>query len=108
MTDDGWVPAACTLPTEEQPVRQAEFDRLFTEAVRGVDRVAPGRLRLFLDPQPSVAARVAELVVRETACCSFFTFTLRAGGGEVVLQVDVPDGYAGVLSALAARTGGAP
>jgi len=27
-----WVPAACTLPTAEQPLRPAEFDALFTSA----------------------------------------------------------------------------
>lgn len=30
------VPAACTLPTAERPLRLAEFEELFATAVRGV------------------------------------------------------------------------
>ncbi len=30
---DGWVPDAYTLPTVEQPIRVAEFDRFFAEGV---------------------------------------------------------------------------
>ena len=35
-----WVPQACTLPTAELPLRVAAFDRLFADAVRGVERIA--------------------------------------------------------------------
>jgi len=66
-----WVPQACTLPTAERPVRVAEFDRLFTDAVRTADRLSATRLALELDPTPEVAAQTAGLVTRETACCSF-------------------------------------
>ena len=31
MAEDDWVPAACTLPTTEQPLRRAEFDGLFAK-----------------------------------------------------------------------------
>ncbi|MBE1490368.1 hypothetical protein [Plantactinospora soyae] len=46
--DLGWAPSACTLPTTEQPLRVAEFDALFTDAVQTVARPAPTRLRLEL------------------------------------------------------------
>jgi hypothetical protein len=98
-----WVPEACTLPTVEQPLRLAEFDSLFADAVRSVDRVDPLRVRLELGPDPDVAARAAHLVVRETQCCSFFTFTLSATGGQVLLEVAVPVGRGDVLDALADR-----
>jgi hypothetical protein len=52
-----WVPAACTLPTAEQPLRVAEFDDLFATSVRAVDRVGPTVLRL-----DAVAARVASMI----------------------------------------------
>ncbi|MFI6744088.1 hypothetical protein ACIBI9_65455 [Nonomuraea sp. NPDC050451] len=32
------VTTACTLPTAEQPLREAEFDALFAEAVRQIER----------------------------------------------------------------------
>jgi hypothetical protein len=93
---------ACTLPTAERPTRLAEFDDLFAR-VRGVTRAEPTRLALELEPRADVAARCADLVVRETECCSFFTFALVATGGSVRLEVTVPGAHTGVLDALAGR-----
>jgi hypothetical protein len=108
-TDTGgaWVPDACTLPTAERPLRVAAFDELFTDAVRGVERAGPGRLRLDLRAGPQIAGRAAELAAAETGCCSFFTFTLTVTGGGLVLEVTVPESRAGVLDALAARVAAA-
>jgi hypothetical protein len=100
---ESWVPEACTLPTVERPLRLAEFDELFTTSVLSVERLDPARLRLDLEPDASVAARAADLVVRETGCCSFFTFTLTATGGTVQLDVAVPAAQVDVLDALADR-----
>jgi hypothetical protein len=96
---------ACVLPSAEQPLRLAEFDDLFATAVRAVDRTDPTRLRLDLRPEPAVAARAADLVVRETQCCSFFTFTLSASGGRLSLEVEAPVQYAEVIGAMAERVG---
>ena len=98
-----WIPDACTLPTAERPLRLDEFDALFAEATRGVRRVSAERLRVELAPDPGVAARAAELAVRETSCCSFFTFTVTADAGGLRLDVTVPDGRTDVLDALAGR-----
>jgi hypothetical protein len=99
----GWAPQACTLPTAERPLRVAEFDALFAEAVRSVERVEPGRVRLGLEATPHTAGRAAELVAAETGCCSFFTFTLTATGGQLWLEVTVPAAHIEVLDALSAR-----
>lgn len=102
-----WVPTsepqACTLPTVQRPLRIAEFDRLFATGVRSVVRVDPRRARLELVPEPAVAARAVDLVVRESMCCSFFSFALTVAGGQVSLEVAVPDGQVAVLDALAGR-----
>lgn len=98
-----WAGQACTLPTVQRPLRLAEFDDLFTTAVRSVQRVDRRQVRLELAPEAAVAARAADLLVRETGCCSFFTFTLTATGGRVSLDIAVPDGYVDVLEALADR-----
>jgi hypothetical protein len=112
------VPDACTLPTAEQPVRQAAFDDLFATALRGQHRLSPTRLRWELDP--AVATDARELARRESACCSFFTFTFAAdttadadteAGADAEaeadtglrLDVEVPEPYVPVLDALAAR-----
>jgi hypothetical protein len=104
---ESWAPRSCTLPTEQRPVRVAEFDRFFATAVRAVDRSAPTRLKLDLEPSPDVAAGAARLVARETACCSFFTFALIATGGKLQLDVYVPVDHVDVLDALATRVAGA-
>ncbi|GAA2296328.1 hypothetical protein GCM10010149_50910 [Nonomuraea roseoviolacea subsp. roseoviolacea] len=106
--DPGWVPSACTLPTAERPLRVAEFDALFAEAVREVRRPAPERLRLELVFSPDNAARAAGLTARESGCCSFFVFTLTVSGGGLALEVAVPPGRTGVLDALRARVAAVP
>ncbi|MGW3807913.1 hypothetical protein [Micromonospora sp. NPDC005113] len=105
LGEGSWVPQACTLPTVEQPLRLAEFDDLFASAVVAMERVDRLRVRLELRPEPTVAGRAADLVTRETGCCSFFTFTLTATGGQLALDVAVPAGHVDVLDALAARAG---
>jgi hypothetical protein len=44
-----------------------------------------------------------DLTGRETACCSFFTFTFAAAGDVVHVDVQVPDAHVDVLDALADR-----
>ncbi|MEO3799533.1 hypothetical protein [Nonomuraea sp. B1E8] len=102
-----WAPSACTLPTAEQPLRLAEFDTLFADAVRSVARPEPTRLRLDLVFSPGNASRAAELTARESDCCSFFTFTLTIAGGGLALDVTVPPEHVEVLDALRARAGAA-
>ena len=101
------IPEACTLPTAEQPVRLAEFDDLFATAVERVDQVSATHARLHLTGPAGLTDRVRDLAARETECCSFFTFTTtprRTTDGEaVVLDIEVPDAYADVLTALTQR-----
>ena len=101
------VPDACTLPTVERPLRLAEFDDLFTTAVRQVDPVTPTHARMRLTGGAGLEATVRDLTARETACCSFFTFTVTrepARDGEALtLDVEVPPRYADVLASLAER-----
>jgi hypothetical protein len=96
-----WIPDACTLPTAQRPLRTAEFDELLASAVVGVERLGDDRLRLRL--RPEAAGRAADLAMRETDCCSFFTFTLTASSGGLTLEARVPPMHAGVLDALADR-----
>jgi hypothetical protein len=103
--DQGWAPAACTLPTAARPLRLAEFDALFSEAVLGVARPGRDRLRLDLVGGPENAARAAGLATREVGCCSFFTFALTIAAGSLTLQVTVPPEHVAVLDALQARAG---
>lgn len=98
-----WVPEACTLPTPEQPLRLAEFDALFARDVTGVRRVAADVADLTLRPDPAVAARAADLAVRETACCSFFEFTITMTGGRTSMWIRTPAAQIPVLDAVVER-----
>lgn len=106
-TEPAWVPRSCTLPTAERPLRVAEFDELFGTATEAVKRTADG-VRLELLPDPDVAARAAGLAMRETACCSFFAFTLTAAAGTLFLDVTADPAHREVLDALAERAAAVP
>jgi hypothetical protein len=101
-TDAAWAPQACTLPTAEQPLRVAEFDKLFAASLQGVERITPTRLQLHLAAAAERTAR--DLTARETNCCSFFTFDYTsAPDGGLLLDVTLPTAHVDVLDAIAAR-----
>ncbi|MGW4697971.1 hypothetical protein ACWEO1_36975 [Kitasatospora cineracea] len=92
-----WVPASCTLPTEERPLRVAEWDALFAEQLESIARPELLRAQLVLRGGEGVEERVRDLVEREGGCCSFFAFTVTADRGAVVLDVAVDAAHAAVL-----------
>jgi hypothetical protein len=100
---------ACTLPTVEQPLRVAEFDRLFAASLRAVERSSARHARLVLAGDETLAARVQQLADAESSCCSFFTFTLtplaadQAGATVVALDIEVPPVHSDVLATLVQR-----
>ncbi|PZS19374.1 MAG: hypothetical protein DLM57_04135 [Pseudonocardiales bacterium] len=100
-TEAVWVPQACTLPADQQSQRVAEFDDLFAVALCDPHRVTARRLRLVLDPCVEQSAR--DLIAREAACCSFFTFTVRTDGGELTIDIEVPAAQVAVLDDVALR-----
>jgi hypothetical protein len=93
---------ACTLPTADRPLRLAEFDALFAEAVRRVSR-HDARVRMHLTGSADLRDRVRDLAERETACCSFFTFIIDGTSDDLVLEISVPPERQDVLDALAER-----
>jgi hypothetical protein len=103
------VPDACALPTVERPLRLAEFDALFANAVREVETISPTHARLRLAGPAGLEATVRDLTAREATCCSFFTFTTTVqpaeqgakDGEALTLDVEVPPQYADVLASLA-------
>ena len=103
MADDDWVPAACTLPTAEQPLRRAEFDDLFAEDLVSVNEVSPLEVRFDLRANSEVAARAASLAAKETGCCSFFTFGLTITDGTMSMTVSTAPAHVAVLATLGAR-----
>lgn len=107
MNDLAWVPQSCTLPTEERPLRVAEWDGLFAERLTLLSRPESRRLRLDLAGGPGVEEWVRDLAERESGCCSFFTFTVTGGEDLIGLDISVDPAHQAVLDALAARTAAA-
>ncbi len=101
-----WVPVdECTLPTAELPLRVAEWDHLF-RSVRAVERPdGSTHARLILAGDDGLATTTQRLADAETACCSFFTFTVTTSdrGADVALDIEVPEAHADVLAALVRR-----
>ncbi|RAJ44651.1 hypothetical protein K353_01227 [Kitasatospora sp. SolWspMP-SS2h] len=60
MSGPDWVPASCTLPVAERPLRVAGWDALFAERLERVSRPEPLRLRLVLRGGEGVEERVRE------------------------------------------------
>jgi hypothetical protein len=96
--------AACRLPLFEQPLRLAEFDELFARGLTAQQRLSATVLQWIFDPAVDAVAR--ELTARETACCSFFTFSFADVGDAVRVRVVVPAAQVEVLDALASRASG--
>ncbi|RYP85881.1 hypothetical protein EKO23_11260 [Nocardioides guangzhouensis] len=100
---DTWADVdACTLPTAERPLRVAELDDLFA-TVTAVERPSPTLLRLVLAGPGDLLGTARDLAARESACCSFFTFTVTPADGGVRMDVSVPAARVDVLDALAER-----
>lgn len=101
-SSSAWVaPDACTLPTMEQPVRLAEFDSLFAEALTSTERINPTSARFTFTGTEDTWERAQDLATREAECCSFFGFTITPTGPvSAVMDVTVPDARADVLAAL--------
>ncbi len=94
--------AACALPDAERPLRLAEFDTLFAEAVVDVERNGDAA-RLRLSGPAGLRERVLDLTERESRCCSFFDFTVQGLDGDLELVIAVPPEQHDVLEALVDR-----
>ena len=105
---DGFeVPASCTLPTAQHPVRIAELEALFATASR-TERVGDRHLRVSFPGHRGLDAQVRELTGRESECCSFFDFAVSTRGGQVVHDVRVPAARVDVLDGLAQLSSAGP
>lgn len=95
------IPESCTLPTAAHQARQGEFEALFATAL-SAQRVGHLHLRLRFAGSDALANTVRDLAARESACCSFFDFTVCVDDDQVLLDVRVPPARAEVLDGMAA------
>jgi len=90
IAPDRLVGAACTLNSDELRERLTEW-RALRDRATAIEPL-PGGARLAFEATESVAP-IADLVSRESVCCSFYTFTLRVDGP--VRQLDISAGAGG-------------
>jgi hypothetical protein len=94
----------CTLPTAARPVRTAEFKDLFAGQLAAPRWISPHQTEFRFGGD--LHDQVSDLVARETACCSFFDFSMTYEPDEavprssLVLRVGVPADRRDVLKAL--------
>ena len=95
---EDWAPDACTLPTDERPLRVAEFEELFTWVLRS-ERVHETRLDLSIPADVESAAR--DLARRESpnAARSSHSSSTRPVT-IVVMHIGVPPSQVEVLDAI--------
>jgi hypothetical protein len=93
-------PIACTLHPNDYAGRLADFRLGVFAHLTGMERPEPSRLRLLLDGSADPGA-VRELLVREQGCCAFLGFTLTAGDGRLVADLEVPAEAAPALDGMA-------
>jgi hypothetical protein len=92
------IPIACALSGAEQQSRVTEWRQLKLQAI--TRELEDHEAQLGFAPEAAIAGSLADLAVREAACCPFFTFTLSIASGQVVLTVTGPDDAKEILAAL--------
>jgi hypothetical protein len=85
---DAAIPIACSLNESELRNRGEEWAAMLAEAISrtAIDDGA----RIGFRPDPTVAARLADLALREQHCCPFFSFTIEIAAGILALSVTAP------------------
>jgi MerR family copper efflux transcriptional regulator len=91
------IGAACTLGAEEMPARLREWSALRDRA-KDIREVPGGKAIILADDEPIAA--VADLAARESACCAFYTFTLRLDGPTRELQITAGPGQEPAIEVL--------
>ncbi len=99
----------CTLPTAARPHRVSEFDELFSGQIDAPHWIDADKVEFVFAGVDGLYEQLSDLVARETACCSFFDFSITeqartpAPGAQIVLRVAVPAGRHEVLEGLTDR-----
>jgi MerR family copper efflux transcriptional regulator len=92
------IPIACTLSAADQADRAEEWRQLKMEAI--TRELTRDGVVLEFEPEAAMASRLADLAMREVACCRFFTFTLCISAERLALAVAAPADAQEMLAAF--------
>ncbi|HVA89741.1 MAG TPA: hypothetical protein VNL71_07845 [Chloroflexota bacterium] len=100
------APIVCTLTGMDQKQRGDEIARLFHDG-RPEARQLPDGYALRFPGEEIWASRLLTFIVKERACCPFFTFELvfEPGQGPIWLHVRGPAGATEFVADMLARGG---
>jgi hypothetical protein len=102
--DSESAPVACSLGQDDLAQRAGRWRSLAARALAQSSATQRG-VRLVFDPGPGVADELGALAALERDCCAFATWSVRADGGELTLEVsgDGETAAAAVQSMFAAH-----
>ena len=92
--------ASCTLDEEGVRERQAAWQQLAGQALRGPARADDGTVILRFDGDDGTEARVRELAELEQRCCSFLDMTVTRDHDQIVLRATAPQTHRDYLDLL--------
>jgi len=97
------LPVACSLGQADLAGRADRWRALAGRALARVSSTPRGLLLVF-GAGPDVADELEALAALERGCCAFATWSVRADGGEIVLEVsgDGDEAAAAIQSMFAA------
>lgn len=96
------IPIACALEPGAARSQLGEWQDTVRQAVGSAVRVSSNRLELGLLPGAELE-RIVGLAQRESACCPFFTFSLRIHAERLTLVVEATDDAVEVLDQIDSR-----
>jgi len=97
---------ACSLGTGDRTRRAARWKALTAHALAEASPAGRG-LRLAFDAGPGVAEELNSLVGLERECCGFAAWSVRPGGGQLILEVtgDSREAVTAIQAMFLTRTG---
>ncbi len=87
-TEDGTrtMPVACSLTSADLAAQAGRWEKLAARAMTGRAETAHG-LRISFRPEDGAEDELCKLVAVENECCGWADWTVRTGGGQLVLDV---------------------
>jgi hypothetical protein len=80
------APVACSLTKAGLAEQAGRWERLAARAMTGREQTGHG-IRISFRAQPGTEEELRALVAVETQCCPWATWTVRADGAQLVLDV---------------------
>ena len=99
------IPIACTLSASDARSQLSEWQGILSHSVDNSERVSPNRLQLRFSADADIES-VINLAQRESACCTFFSFSIEIATDHLLLIIEVPNEAVQILDQLTSDSSG--